>query len=50
MIHRFDALILGAGADGLMCGTEAGKRGRRVALIEGANRVGKKILVSGGGR
>jgi hypothetical protein len=50
MIHRFDALILGAGAAGLMCAAEAGKRGRRVALIERANRVGKKILISGGGR
>jgi len=50
MIHGFDALILGAGAAGLMCAAEAGKRGRRVALIERANRVGKKILVSGGGR
>jgi predicted Rossmann fold flavoprotein len=50
MIHRFDALILGAGAAGLMCAAEAAKRGRRVGLIERANRVGKKILISGGGR
>lgn len=50
MIHRFDALILGAGAAGLMCAAEAGKRGRRIALIERADRVGKKILISGGGR
>src|SRR6202167_4974979 len=49
-IHRFDALILGAGAAGLMCAAEAGKRGRRVALIEHADRAGKKILISGGGR
>jgi predicted Rossmann fold flavoprotein len=49
MTLRFDALILGAGAAGLMCGAEAGKRGSRVALIERANRVGKKILISGGG-
>src|ERR1700683_1638267 len=48
--HRFDALILGAGAAGLMCAMEAGKRGRRVALIERADRAGKKILISGGGR
>jgi len=50
MIHRFDVLILGAGAAGLMCAAEAGKRGRRVALVERADRAGKKILVSGGGR
>src|SRR5580692_447800 len=50
MVHRFDALILGAGAAGLMCAAEAGKRGRRVALIEHADRAGKKILISGGGR
>jgi predicted Rossmann fold flavoprotein len=50
MIHRFDVLVLGAGAAGLMCAAEAGKRGRRVAVIERANRAGKKILVSGGGR
>jgi predicted Rossmann fold flavoprotein len=50
MIHGFDVLVLGAGAAGLMCAAEAGKRGRRVAVIERANRAGKKILVSGGGR
>ena len=49
-MHRFDALILGGGAAGLMCAIEAGKRGRRVALLEHAERLGKKILVSGGGR
>jgi len=50
MAHRFDAIILGAGAAGLMCAIEAGKRGRRVAVLERANRAGKKILISGGGR
>ena len=50
MIHHFDALILGGGAAGLMCAIEAGKRGRRVALLERADRPGKKILISGGGR
>ncbi len=50
MVRNFDALILGAGAAGLMCAMEAGKRGRRVALIERADRAGKKILISGGGR
>src|ERR1700733_7555540 len=50
MIHKFDVVVLGAGAAGLMCAMEAGKRGRRVALIERAERPGKKILISGGGR
>jgi hypothetical protein len=47
---RFDAIILGAGAAGLMCAIEAGKRGRRVVVLERADRIGKKILISGGGR
>jgi predicted Rossmann fold flavoprotein len=46
----FDALIVGGGAAGLMCALAAGRRGRRVLVIEHANRVGKKILMSGGGR
>jgi predicted Rossmann fold flavoprotein len=50
MTHSFDALILGGGAAGLMCAIEAGKRGRRVALLEHADHLGKKILISGGGR
>src|SRR4051812_24559375 len=49
-LHNFDVIILGAGAAGLMCAIEAGKRGRRVAVIERGERVGKKILISGGGR
>jgi predicted Rossmann fold flavoprotein len=48
--HRFDAIILGGGAAGLMCAIEAGKRGCRVAVLERADRLGKKILISGGGR
>jgi predicted Rossmann fold flavoprotein len=50
MTHSFDALILGGGAAGLMCAIEAGKRGRKVAVLERADRLGKKILISGGGR
>jgi predicted Rossmann fold flavoprotein len=46
----FDVIILGGGAAGLMCAIEAGKRGRRVAVLEHADRLGKKILISGGGR
>jgi predicted Rossmann fold flavoprotein len=48
--NNFDAIILGAGGAGLMCAIEAGKRGRHVALLDHADRVGKKILISGGGR
>jgi hypothetical protein len=48
--RRFDVLVLGAGAAGLMCAIEAGRRGRRVAVLERAERPGKKILTSGGGR
>ena len=46
----FDVIVLGGGAAGLMCAIEAGKRGRRVAVLEHADRIGKKILISGGGR
>ncbi|RZZ87448.1 NAD(P)/FAD-dependent oxidoreductase [Pseudoxanthomonas winnipegensis] len=45
-----DVLIIGGGAAGLMCAATAGARGRSVLVIEHANRVGKKILMSGGGR
>jgi predicted Rossmann fold flavoprotein len=45
-----DVLILGAGAAGLMCAIEAGRRGRRVLVLEHADGPGKKILISGGGR
>ena len=50
MISHYDAIILGAGAAGLMCAIEAGKRGRRVLVLERSERIGKKILISGGGR
>jgi predicted Rossmann fold flavoprotein len=50
MTHSFDALVLGGGAAGLMCAIEAGKRGRRVAVLEHSDGLGKKILISGGGR
>ena len=48
--NSFDAIVIGGGAAGLMCAIEAGKRGRRVAVLERAERCGKKILISGGGR
>jgi len=47
---QYDVVVLGAGAAGMMCAFEAGKRGRRVLLLEHAERVGQKILISGGGR
>jgi len=45
-----DVIIIGAGAAGLMCAIEAGKRGRKVIILDHANKAGKKILMSGGGR
>ena len=49
-VRQHDVVILGGGAAGLMCAIEAGKRGRRVLVIERSEKVGKKILISGGGR
>jgi predicted Rossmann fold flavoprotein len=46
----FDAIVLGAGAAGMMCAATAGARGRRVLLVDHADEPGKKILISGGGR
>jgi predicted Rossmann fold flavoprotein len=48
--HSYDAVVLGGGAAGLVCAITAGQRGRRVAVLEHADRIGKKILISGGGR
>lgn len=47
---EWDCIIIGAGAAGLFCAIEAGRRGRRVLVLEHAERVGKKIGISGGGR
>jgi predicted Rossmann fold flavoprotein len=49
-VQKVDVVVLGAGAAGMMCAIEAGRRGRRVVLLDHAERVGKKILISGGGR
>jgi hypothetical protein len=48
--RQFDVIVLGAGAAGLMCAATAGQRGRRVVLLEHNGQVGRKILISGGGR
>ncbi|HET6397739.1 MAG TPA: NAD(P)/FAD-dependent oxidoreductase [Pseudoxanthomonas sp.] len=50
MSGRYEAIVVGAGAAGLMCALTAGGRGLRVLVVEHANKVGKKILMSGGGR
>lgn len=50
MSQQVDVLIIGAGAAGLMCAATAAARGRRVIVVDHANKVGKKILMSGGGR
>jgi predicted Rossmann fold flavoprotein len=47
---HYDVIIIGGGASGLMCALTAGQRGRRVLLLDSSNKVGKKILMSGGGR
>ncbi len=50
MSEKFDVVIIGAGAAGLMCAAEAGKRGRKVLVLDHAKKPGRKILISGGGR
>ena len=49
-MNKYDVIIIGAGAAGMMCAIEAGKRRRSVLILEKADKVGKKILISGGGR
>jgi|SRR5579872_714046 len=49
-LQSFDVIVLGGGAAGLMCAIEAGKRGRSVFVLERSEKIGKKILISGGGR
>ncbi|MCF6202109.1 MAG: NAD(P)/FAD-dependent oxidoreductase [Methylococcaceae bacterium] len=49
-MQKTDVVVIGAGASGLMCAIEAGKRGRRVLVLDSARKPGKKILISGGGR
>ena len=49
-MENWDVIVIGAGAAGLFCAITAGQRGRRVLVLEHADRVGKKIAISGGGR
>ena len=49
-MNRYDVIVIGGGAAGLMSAITAGNRGRRVLVLEGSNKIGKKILMSGGGR
>ena len=49
-MKKVDVIIIGASASGLMCAIEAAKRGRHVLVLDHANKAGKKILMSGGGR
>lgn len=48
--EHYDVIVIGGGASGLMCASVAGQRGRRVLVLDRANKLGKKILMSGGGR
>jgi predicted Rossmann fold flavoprotein len=50
LVRNYDAIVVGGGAAGLLCAAVAGKRGRRVAVLERSGEIGKKILISGGGR
>lgn len=49
-MQQWDVIVIGAGAAGLMCAVEAGKRGRKVLILDNGKRVGRKIIMSGGGR
>ena len=50
MVYKYDVIIIGAGAAGLMCAIEAGKKGRKVLLVDHSKKIGEKIRISGGGR
>ena len=50
MIHKYDVIIVGAGAAGMMCAIESGKRGKSVLLVDHSAKIGEKIRISGGGR
>ena len=50
MSAKFDVIIIGAGAAGLMCAIKAGERNRKVCLIDHCKNIGEKIRISGGGK
>jgi predicted Rossmann fold flavoprotein len=50
VVDKVDVIVIGAGASGLMCAATAGYRGKKVVVLDHANKAGKKILMSGGGR
>ena len=50
MIHKYDVIIVGAGAAGMLCAIESGKRGKSVLLVDHSKKIGEKIRISGGGR
>ena len=50
LVEHWDAIIIGAGAAGMMCAAQAGLRGRRVVLVDHYPHLGEKIRISGGGR
>jgi len=50
MENYFDVIIIGSGAAGMMCAIEAGKRGRKVLLVDHAKKICEKIRISGGGK
>ena len=50
MSVKYDVIIIGAGAAGMMCAIESGKRGRKVLLVDHSKKIGEKIRISGGGR
>ena len=50
MTEKYDVIVIGAGAAGMMCAIETGKRGRKVLLVDHAKKIGEKIRISGGGR
>ena len=50
ILNHFDVIIIGAGAAGMMCAIESGKRGKSVLLLDHSKKIGEKIRISGGGR
>src|SRR5258708_6857366 len=49
-MHQYDVIVIGAGGAGMMCAMQAGARGRRRLVVDHSHKIGRKILISGGGR